>query len=518
MNVQHLLRTFFLVALSLNSLCVLAQTEAAAVENRSTEVYQKSMVRFEVTDCISDLRRLEEVLKEAHPCLYCLADSAELHQAFADAISDLEKRQNHLYISKVTENEFLITVRRLLAMVQDGHLYAESNESLVNYVTERGKFFPLSLAVENNEAYIRIDYSGMLDAKASGSQLVSINGEKTADILAKMMPLLSADANLVQAKWRQLENVFTFDILYWTLYEPAETYQIVYRTADGREHTEQINAVSGSTINLANADKEDDYRLNIDEATSTAYLDINTFYNPDHKRANASYQKFMTDTFKQLKEKNVKNLVIDLRDNPGGLVHNAYLLFSYLSPENVESKVMVKSSRFLKEQKKLSFAELLLKRFSRQSYAARIDRAPFGTLVEVTSKYHFLKRNDLRFKGKTYILANGATFSAASMLVKLCKDYGVAVITGEENAACQAVSFGDLIGFDLPNTATKVYVSTSIVTRNDDLEKRSVKPDVAFTRNIQEDANGSDSMLKQLFTLVKTPAAPGVARNENKKD
>jgi len=474
-----------------------AQTEAARIENTSASAYQKSLIRYKKEDCIQDIRRLEEVLTEAHPCLYCFTDSVTFHQAFAKAIATFEKSA-----TRISENEFMTTVRRLVALVQDGHLYAESNESLVNYVSESGKFFPLSLAIEDNKAYIREDYSFSLDSAVLGSRLLTVNGVTTEEIIARMLPLLSADANLEKSKWRQLENVFTFDILYWSLYEPTDVYEISFQTPEGQVHIQKINAVSGSTINMANTDAEVSRQLTIDEATSTAYLDINTFYNADNKRDNATYEKFLADTFKQLKNKKIQNLVIDLRNNPGGLVHNAYRLFSYISPINVESKVMVKSSQFLKEHRKLSFIEVLMKNLSRHSYAARLDRAPVGTLVEVTSNQHFITSNDKKFSGNVYVIANGATFSAASMLVKLCRDQKIGIITGEENAACQAISFGDLVGFDLPHTLTKVYVSTTIVTRDKDMEKCSIQPDISLTRNISEDARGGDSVLKQVTTIV----------------
>ena len=514
MKITTLFLSAFILALTVWHTGTYAQTQAGSTPVRSADAYQKSLVRYEAETCIRDLRQLEAVLKDAHPCLYCFVDSLTLHRAFAVAITDLEKKQGAADTGKVTENEFLGTVRRLIALVQDGHLYAESNESLVNYVAERGRFFPLSLAIESGAAFISADYSASLDSSASGSELLAVNGVKTADILAKMLPMLTADADLEKAKWRQLENVFTFDILYWSLYEPTDTFQITYRTADGLERSEHIKGVTGSTINLANADAGASRRLVIDKANATAYLDINTFYSAESKRENATYEKFLADAFRQLKKERIENLVIDLRDNPGGLVHNAYKLFSYVSPVNVESRVMVKSSKFLKEQKKSSFIEFLLKKISRQSYAARLSKAPFGSLVEVSSKQHFLRKNSDKFTGKTYVLANGATFSAASMFVKLCKDYGAGVITGEENAACQSVSFGDLVDFRMPSTAVKVYLSTSIVNREDDLEKRSVQPDISLVRNVREDAKGKDSVLAQLLTIVnKSTPANSVARH-----
>lgn len=514
MKIATLLRLAFTTVLGICCTGGYAQMPAETALVRSADAYRKSLVRYEAGSCIQDLRRLEAVLKDAHPCLYCFADSLTLHAAFANAIADLEKKQNAAGGSKVTENEFLGTVRKLIALVQDGHLYAEANESLVNYVAERGKFFPLSLTIESGAAFISADYSGSLDSSASGSELLAVNGVKTADILARMLPMLTADANLEKAKWRQLENVFTFDILYWSLYEPTDTFLITYRTAAGLERAEKIRAVTGGTINLANADAGASRRLVMDKANATAYLDINTFYSAESRRENATYENFLANAFRQLKRERIENLVIDLRDNPGGLVHNAYKLFSYVSPVNVESRVMVKSSRFLKEQKKSSFIESLLKKISRKSYAARLSKAPFGSLVEVSSKQHFIRNAKTKFAGKVYVLANGATFSAASMFVKLCKDYGAGVITGEENAACQSVSFGDLVDFQMPNTAVKVYLSTSIVNREDDLEKRSVQPDISLVRNVREDAKGRDSVLAQLLALVhKTAPAHGLARH-----
>lgn len=500
-----LLVTFFCIVVGY------AQTEANRIENYSASAYQKSLIRYKKEDCVRDIRELETVLKDAHPCLYCFTDSVTFHQTFNRAVADITESKD----STITENEFLTTVRELVALVQDGHLFAESNESLVNYVSEKGKFFPLSLAIENNKAYIRENYSLSLDSSALGSQLLTVNGVAIEEIISKMMPLLSADANLEKARWRQLENVFTFDILYWALYEPTDMYEISYRALNGNIQKVKIDAVTGSAINAANVVDDVTRQLIVDEANSTAYLDINTFYNADNKHDNATYEKFLADTFKQLNHKNIENLVIDLRDNPGGLVHNAYRLFSYISPINIESKVMVKSSQFLKDQKKLSFIEILMKKLSRNSYAARLDKATPGTLVEITSKEHFITNDTKKFTGKVYILANGATFSAASMLVKLCKDQNIGIIVGEPNAACQAISFGDLVKYDLHNTLTKVYISTSIVTREDDLEKNSIQPQISLNRNIYEDARGGDSVLKQLLTIINQNAAPSpIARNQ----
>jgi hypothetical protein len=473
--------------------------------DRSQDIRNKTQVYLDPGKCLQDLHELQLKLQDAHPCLYCFTDSLTLQRKFTELATELEERRTSFFPERITELEFTSMVKGYLATIKDGHLYAEGTASLSQYMYERGHFFPLELLFEGNKAYIRKDYTHSLDSVALGSELLAINDLPLDSILQSLFPLISVDADIELAKARQLENIYAFDLLYWLQFNPTETYRITYRiSATSVPKTEQIEGVTSKAITFINSEKPTNRSLELYDSASVAYLDINSFYNQEEKKETESFEQFLRNSFQQINNRGIRNLVIDLRDNPGGLIYNAHLLFNFISPTNAESKVQLKSSHLLREARSHSFRDFFMKNFNSESYASKISRTPVGKLIEFTSQAHFVTNHKMKFSGKVYVLANANTFSAASMFAKLCKEKGTAVVIGEESGACASVSFGNLLPFLLPRTGIKVYVSTAFVVHEplQPNNRRGIQPDIPVRRIVPEEVQGKDSVLRQTMDLV----------------
>ena len=70
-------------------------------------------------------------------------------------------------------------------------------------------------------------------------------------------------------------------------------------------------------------------QLNFKIANDVGVLTIHSFAKSVIKRNGQNFKKFIKATFKDLDEKQIKNLVVDLRYNTGGTDGNAALLASY---------------------------------------------------------------------------------------------------------------------------------------------------------------------------------------------
>ncbi len=474
-----------------------AQLPAHEKDSSKTEYY------YELDKCAEDLLFLHTKLQDAHPCLYCYTDSATIQNKYSLLVDSLLKDLNSTR-TQITANEFTILIKQYLAFINDGHLDAHNQYALFKYIQQKGKFFPLQLLFENGQAFIKQDYSDYLTPGTLGNRLVAINGIPIEVIAAAMYKATSADAGIQIYKTRQLENLERFSIYYWMLYGAQDTYTITYISAIGEQGSVSLPGITAREIIEANEKLANEPTLTIQTNGSVAYMDINRFEDISNKPRTLYFWQFLENSFKKINQNHVENLIIDLRDNPGGMIYHAHMLLNYISAQNIESAFQIKSSHLLKESKKQGLLDFLQRNFNKQSYAAKIAHTPVGKFIPFSSKAHFIANEKLKFKGKVYLLVNGNTFSAAGLFTKYFKQHNLGQIVGEECGASPSYSFGNTLLVSLPNTHVQVYLSTAIVSNDKEhtYYNRGIMPDIALKRNIDAEAREEDSILQQVYELI----------------
>ncbi len=166
---------------------------------------------------------------------------------------------------------------------------------------------------------------------------------------------------------------------------------------------------------------------------STAYLRIKNFSN--------SKEGLATFLPKIVNNQNYKNLIVDLRNNPGGGIDAAFEFAKHITAQDMEVGYFVTN--------KLRYSgyqpELFKKLPALQPKSTKAFTDDLRTLSGV--KLIFRKPETPVFKGNIYVLTNGGTGSTSEPIVYSLKNSKRAVIVGETTAgAMLAATPFDLSG------------------------------------------------------------------------
>lgn len=113
-----------------------------------------------------------------------------------------------------------------------------------------------------------------------------------------------------------------------------------------------------------------------------------------------------------------------------------------------------------------------------------------------------MKELPLRYNGKTYLLTNNGTFSAAQGFASAYKCYGQGTIIGEETGGA-TVNFGDVHVFELPHTRLKVMTSWEQAFSSCGIDnQRGVIPDFEVQNSIEDYINNNDRVLEFTLNLI----------------
>jgi len=234
-----------------------------------------------------------------------------------------------------------------------------------------------------------------------------------------------------------------------------------------------------------------------------AILTIRTFSFGAYRTAKISFPHFLKKTFRELSDKNMPYLIIDLRDNGGGEDLWGRLLFSYLMDKPYMYYDHLEVNRttfsFLAQTDAPDIAKML------QKNTRKNERGAYDILVHSNlGEQRPLKPT---FLGKVYVLINGRSFSGSGETTSLMHFHKKAVFVGEE---CGAGYYGNTSGLMptliLPHTKLRVripMVRYHMAVSGYDHPDRGIFPDYPFTRTIQDHLNGKDTEMDYVLDLIE---------------
>lgn len=182
------------------------------------------------------------------------------------------------------------------------------------------------------------------------------------------------------------------------------------------------------------------------------------------------------DQFKEavrsLQEQGMEKLIIDLRDNPGGVLDAVVEMAAYVLPENkLEGTIVATSDKYGKGDRYYSEGGKIC--FESDS-GQKDPRYP--------------KKDEHELDIPIVVLINGNSASASEVLAGALRDYGCAKLVG-------TTSFGKGIVQSLvqleDGSAVKMTVSHYYTPGGVDLHKKGLEPDVEVEQEIPEDLEGA---------------------------
>ncbi len=242
----------------------------------------------------------------------------------------------------------------------------------------------------------------------------------------------------------------------------------------------------------------------------TCLMVINWFGEPDQVK---QYTKAFKATFKVIKEKQINNLVIDVRENRGGcgLVGDELLKYLANKPfrqiEKIEQRLVPEFFE-LCEQYGLNINQVMADEYGIDLEDLK-SRGDHKAGITVTGQVPFKNphKSSERFKGSVYLLIARPTFSAASNFAAAVKYFEIGTLIGQETSG-KKDHYGQILPIQLPNSGLNGQVSTAhFITVGGIEDSNSVKPDYEVKQKPQDTAKGVDTALQFTLNLIKSSEA-----------
>lgn len=374
----------------------------------------------------ADFDLMRKALEDAHTGLYRYTPKAEMDRVFAAQRAKLNR--------PVTKFEFQVVLSETLANIRCGHT-GIAPDSETQKEAANARLFPLRLWPEGRRLMVLFNDTPDDQTIRPGMEIVEINGRKVADLLKRILPTLSADGDIETGKLAGLQR---FGRYYWLAVEQASEFTVKAKDETGKTVTAKLTGVTAAerskNQNPVNATAQaglskfnwssENLGLRFLSDPAIAQIRIRGFGGND-------YPQWIENTFKTLREKGTKTLILDLRGNGGGNDMYGAMLVSYLTDkpfryfDHINVKTITPSFKEHSDWRAEREASL------RENMAVN----PAGGYF-VTPKVHpsvaEQQPGKYPFLGQVFVLIDGGTFSTAADFCAVTHHLKRATFIGEE--------------------------------------------------------------------------------------
>ncbi len=475
-----------------------AQTEPSATALKTNAIARDTVLHS--ADLRADLAVLQRAYETLHPGLYRYSTQAQVRSRFKDL--------DTYFSTDRTLAEAFLALTRLTASIKCGHSYPNfynQTDSIAEALFEGRDKLPFAFRWISGRMIVTDDRSPK--ALPRGTAVLSINGVDTSKILESLMPLARADGGndakrVAYLEVRGEERYFAFDILYplvFPVHEPSFTL-VVRRPGARVTETVQVPALDGAERRAAAASKTElapDVPLwSFEEHDGVGVLRMPTWalYNTKW-----DYRAWMETLIADLVTRNVSDLVVDLRDNEGGVAAGNQIL-AHLIDQPLRLPRYQRHVRYRRVPEDLvpvldtwdpSFLDW---------GAAAIDSA-YATFYRVTTwddeeGSEIVKPAAPRYRGRVWVLVGAVNSSATFQFALAVKQSGVAKLIGQSTGGNRRGINGSAFFFvRLPKTGLEVDLPLVAGFPDTPQPDAGVLPDVVVKPSIADIAAGIDSEL-----------------------
>lgn len=447
-------------------------------------IAQHKPIRFAATDVKADMAYAYETLQKAHYNLYAYVSKREYDAAYDDLVRSIRK-------DSLSMLETTMLMQRLLAIGNVGHCEVDFPAgSYITYATQGGTVFPLELAFEEGKAFVRKSYVPDSSVRA-GDQLLQLNGKPIRKLKAAIHPYLSAERPYF--KDAKLE-FWSFPRYYWAVFGQQESFKVKVKSATGKRSTHILEPITVMGYEASRGGEILKNERSFRYIGDVAYLHPGPFSSPEPD-GEAQFKAFVDSAFADINSRQAPYLILDLRNNAGG--HNTFSdhLIAYFAdkPFRWFSEFTVRTSEVLKVQTRKQYPKAIPDDYTRQ-----ILETPDGDTFAYAQTMQQPMPENLRFKGKVYVLVNRQSYSMAAVSGALIQDYGFGEIVGEETGDTPTL-YAAQFSFQLPRTSVELKVPKGYIVRPNGNEKLAgLIPDHLVRDHLLDD---EDEVLR--YTLEK---------------
>lgn len=376
--------------------------------------------RFTLEHVQDDFEYMRDLIFMYHPKTF--TDMTEFAQ--------IANSQYALLTDSMTFLDFYRVVGRVTSSVRCGHTRIWPPEEVEIFWHDNGHYLPLDIRVLDDRLYVYKTLTDSIFIK-SGAEILTINGDSATAIIDKIKNHLYTDGSNDTYKYYLINHSGDdFKILYMRFVDNSGQYVLTLRELDQAQIKEKtIRGFSRREIwkyTLENDVYPDSSLIITDYHEDYAYLRIRFFDFYD----NLDYFKVQMDLFfTQVADRQMQNLILDLRGNDGGDPHSSAYLLRYLINKPIQ-------------------------------YFAGGSAYLYGEL-----KKRFYPHDNV-YTGDLYVLVDGGCYSTTGHFLSHLKEHNIGIFIGEETGGTYICHGGyeevqlkhTGIGMLLPRTAYETDV------------------------------------------------------------
>lgn len=436
-------------------------------------------INFKLTqkEALRDIKFLKKNLEKSHPGMYRFTSKEAMDKAYAQTMSE---------ITNTNLFKFHAEVSKLLSLIHCGHTQPALPDRDLNLYINDLLRIPFDVSFLDGKMLVSKDYSNRKIER--GSEIISIDGLRSEDIVSKLFERISGDGYIESFKYRYLElDFWFFYALYCSETVLPQSYTVEYK----KPFDDAINHVVLSGLSPIDIEEkrveqnknskphsltlEDDYAL----------LTIKTFAGGGSDK----YYSFLKKSFQKINESGVKNLIVDLRDNDGGADNYGIEFVTYLADAdfNYFDRIEV-TEHYASKNKRVK---------SENGFHYWLDHPGL-------SKW---SPNEDRFEGNVYVLINGMSFSTTADVASVLFDNKWATFIGQETGGgAYGNTSGQSTSIRLPNSKITVelpYWMYFTALNNKYPKGRGVIPDYTTTASMKEFINHVYVEMEKAISLIR---------------
>jgi C-terminal processing protease CtpA/Prc len=490
----------------------------------------------------SDVDYTYKKLQDLHPNLYWYSSKKDLDYKFDSLQQTITK--------PMTSFDFYKKLSPVVASVRQGHLFVypsrkkftkQQTKALVKKGTS--PFSQFDFEIFNDKLYVIKNKSYEKSIKV-GTEVVAINKEETTKLLKEYRKDFASDGFNETFKNNALKNLFASFYTFQNGLQDSVKYEFKHNDSLRIVSIErkvidpianQKKDVSKETKAFEKAKKKADSKNKsvygydpqtkknnrnlefIEKDSSVAVVKIRGF-------SNGNYKKFYKEAFSKIENNKSKTLILDLRNNGGGRIPEIAELYSYLADSTFVflDKSEVASKTSLLKQSALKNAPLYIKIISAPFYYPfmyfSVHKNKDGKYYYATeTKQHKLSKN--AFKGKIYVLINGGSFSASSIISSNLQGSKRAVFVGEETGgAFNGTVAGQMPLIRLPNSKIGIVIGLMKIAAHHktSTQGRGVFPDKEIIPTLEDRIKGNDPEMNWILNDIKANQSGVLEIQKNK--
>ncbi|MEJ8841981.1 S41 family peptidase [Lacibacter sp. H375] len=454
-----------------------------------------------------DVQVMEETFKKNHPSLYWYSSKEEIESSFKLAYEQLNDSLNEI--------QFRNIVAETIFPIRCGHTSVRFSKKYNQFIAgKRLPTFPfVAKVVDDSTLVVTANLNRRDSLIRTGTTILSINGLTARQVIDSLLPLVSIDGNAKNFSYQNISNNFT--TYYNIRFGLQKNYTINYVNTRGEVKrtvlplfdpardttrrrpvsiTPQTPPPSQPEISERQQRLQRTRSFSIDSSKKFATLRISSFGPSLHKH-------FLKKAFRQLEIKNIPHLVIDVRNNGGGLIKKSLYLTRFISKESFVFTDSIYSVR-----RKIHSDAKVSRRFVYNLGLFFLNKK------EKDGMYRFRFFNDRiyeplsrRYNGQVYLLTGGFSFSATTLFAAVVKGQENVTVVGEETGGGYYGNNGVFIPeMILPNSKLRVRLPLYRIVNNKNYPKdgHGVLPDVEAKASAESIRQNRDPKMEKAIQLI----------------